>query len=82
MKLVAPEKIFLDDADVVLVAYGSTARPAKAAAAMARKKGIRAGLLKLLTLWPFPGRTGPGNLKASPKDLCPRTQSWTDAGRG
>ncbi len=40
-------------ADVVLVAYGSTARPAKAAAAMARKKGIRAGLLKLKTLWPF-----------------------------
>jgi 2-oxoglutarate ferredoxin oxidoreductase subunit alpha len=54
-EMVAPEKIFLDDADVVLVAYGSTARPAKAAAAMARKKGIRAGLLKLLTLWPFPG---------------------------
>jgi 2-oxoglutarate ferredoxin oxidoreductase subunit alpha len=37
------------------VAYGSTARPAKAAAAMARKKGLRVGLLKLLTLWPFPG---------------------------
>ena len=54
-EMVAPEKIFLDDADVVLVAYGSTARPAKAAAAMARKKGIRAGLLKLMTLWPFPG---------------------------
>jgi 2-oxoglutarate ferredoxin oxidoreductase subunit alpha len=54
-ELVAPEKIFLDDAEVVLVAYGSTARPAKAAAAMARKKGLRVGLLKLLTLWPFPG---------------------------
>jgi 2-oxoglutarate/2-oxoacid ferredoxin oxidoreductase subunit alpha len=53
-ELVAPEKIFLDDAEVVLVAYGSTARPAKAAAAMARKKGLRVGLLKLLTLWPFP----------------------------
>jgi 2-oxoglutarate ferredoxin oxidoreductase subunit alpha len=45
----------LDDAEIALVAYGSTARPAKAAAAMARKKGIRAGLLKLMTLWPFPG---------------------------
>lgn len=54
-EMVDPEKILLADADVVLVAYGSTARPAKAAAAMARKKGIRAGLLKLMTLWPFPG---------------------------
>lgn len=48
------ERHFLEDADIALIAYGSTARPAKAAAAMARKKGIRAGLLKLLTLWPFP----------------------------
>ena len=54
-EVIEMEKIFLDDAEVVLVAYGSTARPAKAAAAMARKKGIRAGLLKLMTLWPFPG---------------------------
>jgi 2-oxoglutarate ferredoxin oxidoreductase subunit alpha len=54
-EIIALEKYLLEDADIALVAYGSTARPAKAAAAMARKKGIRAGLLKLMTLWPFPG---------------------------
>ena len=54
-EIILLEKYLLEDADIVLVAYGSTARPAKAAVAMARKKGIRAGLLKLLTLWPFPG---------------------------
>ncbi|HSR12455.1 MAG TPA: 2-oxoacid:acceptor oxidoreductase subunit alpha [Thermodesulfobacteriota bacterium] len=53
-EMVQPEKFMLDDADVVLVAFGSTARPAKAAAMAARRKGIRAGVLKLLTLWPFP----------------------------
>ena len=54
-EIIALERYLLDDAEIALVAYGSTARPAKAAAAMARKKGIRAGLLKLMTLWPFPG---------------------------
>jgi 2-oxoglutarate/2-oxoacid ferredoxin oxidoreductase subunit alpha len=54
-EIIALERYQLEDADIALVAYGSTARPAKAAAAMARKKGIRAGLLKLMTLWPFPG---------------------------
>jgi 2-oxoglutarate ferredoxin oxidoreductase subunit alpha len=44
----------LEDAELVVVAYGSTARPAKAAVAMARRDGVRAGLLKLLTIWPFP----------------------------
>jgi 2-oxoglutarate ferredoxin oxidoreductase subunit alpha len=48
------ERYLLEDAEIALVAYGSTARPAKAAVAMARNKGIRAGLLKLMTLWPFP----------------------------
>ncbi|KPK86820.1 MAG: 2-oxoglutarate ferredoxin oxidoreductase subunit alpha [Deltaproteobacteria bacterium SM23_61] len=43
----------LEDAKIVVVAYGSTARPAKAAVNMAREKGIPAGLLKLMTLWPF-----------------------------
>ena len=54
-EIVSLERYLLDDAEIALLAYGSTARPAKAAAAMARKKGIRAGLLKLMTLWPFPG---------------------------
>ncbi len=49
------ERYLLEDAEIVLVAYGSTARPAKAAVNMARKKGLRAGLLKLMTVWPFPG---------------------------
>ncbi|MCR4398319.1 MAG: 2-oxoacid:acceptor oxidoreductase subunit alpha [Firmicutes bacterium] len=41
-------------ADVVVVAYGCTARPASRAVRMAREAGIRAGLVRLITLWPFP----------------------------
>lgn len=43
-----------DDADIVVVAYGSTARLAKSAVDMARKEGIKAGIIRPVTLWPFP----------------------------
>jgi 2-oxoisovalerate ferredoxin oxidoreductase alpha subunit len=43
-----------DDAEVVLVAYGIVARIAKAAVELARAEGIPAGLLRPITLYPFP----------------------------
>lgn len=48
------EQYFLDDAKIALIAYGSVARAAERAAKLAREQGIKAGLLKLLTIWPFP----------------------------
>jgi 2-oxoglutarate ferredoxin oxidoreductase subunit alpha len=48
------EKFQTDDADVVLVAYGICARLAQRAVGMLREKGIRAGLLRPITLSPFP----------------------------
>lgn len=47
------EEIELDDAEVALVAYGSTARSAAHAVSLAREQGMKLGLLKLLTIWPF-----------------------------
>jgi 2-oxoglutarate ferredoxin oxidoreductase subunit alpha len=44
----------LDDAEVAVVTYGSTSRTAKRAVALAREAGIRAGILRLVSLWPFP----------------------------
>ncbi len=52
--IVRVDDFFLDDADIALVAYGSETRPARAAVAMARGKGIKAGVLKLDTIWPVP----------------------------
>lgn len=49
------EKVMLDDADTVLVAYGSCARTAEYVMKQARNKGVRVGLLRLKGIWPFPG---------------------------
>ncbi|MFC1944372.1 transketolase C-terminal domain-containing protein, partial [Chloroflexota bacterium] len=43
-----------DDADLILVTYGYVSRVSKEAVDMAREQGLKAGLLRLITLWPFP----------------------------
>lgn len=43
-----------EDAEVMIVAYGSVARSAKDAVSILRKENVRAGLLQLQTIWPFP----------------------------
>jgi 2-oxoglutarate ferredoxin oxidoreductase subunit alpha len=48
------EEYMTDDAEIVLVAYGIAARVCKTAIAAARKKGIKVGLLRPITLWPYP----------------------------
>lgn len=48
------EKYLTDDAEIVLVAYGTVARISKSAVDMLREKGIKAGLLRPITLFPFP----------------------------
>ncbi|MCX5679764.1 MAG: 3-methyl-2-oxobutanoate dehydrogenase subunit VorB [Candidatus Omnitrophica bacterium] len=48
------EMINSKDSDIMVVAYGSVARISKAAVAKARAKGIKAGLIRPITLWPFP----------------------------
>lgn len=53
-KLVMIEKLNVDDADIVFVTYGATARPAESAMEMGRKKGINVGLFRLKLVWPFP----------------------------
>lgn len=45
-----------EDADVVVIAYGSVARSAELAVHQARENGVKAGLLKLKTLFPYPRR--------------------------
>lgn len=50
----AAELYLTEDADIVVTAYGATARIAKSAVNLAREQGIRAGLVRPITLWPFP----------------------------
>ena len=48
------EEFMMDDAEIVIVAFGIAARVSKNAIAEARKMGIKAGLIRPITLWPFP----------------------------
>ncbi len=50
------ETMMVDDAEVVIVAYGCVARSAKEAVAALREQGVKVGLLRLITIWPFPRR--------------------------
>jgi 2-oxoglutarate ferredoxin oxidoreductase subunit alpha len=43
-----------EDAEIVIAAYGTTARVCRSAMRMARAEGIKVGLLRPITLWPFP----------------------------
>lgn len=49
----AAEAYETEDAEITIIAYGSVARSARRAVREAREKGVRVGLLKLVTLWPF-----------------------------
>jgi 2-oxoglutarate ferredoxin oxidoreductase subunit alpha len=51
------EKAFLDDAEVAVFAYGICTRSAKAAVKIARAAGMKVGLVRPITVWPFPTET-------------------------
>lgn len=53
-EIIMTEEIMMEDADIALFAYGCTARSAHSAVETARRQGIKLGLIKALTLWPFP----------------------------
>ena len=50
------EEYLMDDAEICIVSFGITARVAKNAIVEARAKGIKVGLIRPITLWPFPNK--------------------------
>ena len=50
------ESYQIEDADLVMIAYGCVARSAHRAMVEARAQGLKVGLMRLITLWPFPRR--------------------------
>jgi 2-oxoglutarate ferredoxin oxidoreductase subunit alpha len=46
----------VDDAEFLIVAYGCVARSARKVVHDLREKGVKAGMVRLITLWPFPRR--------------------------
>lgn len=47
------EDYLIDDAEIIVISYGITSRPAASAVKMARSKGIKVGHIRLITIWPF-----------------------------
>jgi len=54
--IVTFEEYMLADAEVVVIAYGSTSRSARYAVNVAREQGIKAGMFRIKTFWPFPDK--------------------------
>lgn len=48
------ESRFVDDADVIVISYGASARPSLGAVLRAREKGLKVGFLRFVSIWPFP----------------------------
>lgn len=54
-KIMEWDEYLLADAEVCVVSFGSSARSARHAINVARAEGLKAGLFRLITVWPFPG---------------------------
>jgi len=59
------EEYRTDDADIVIVAYGASARVSRSAVDLARKENIKAGLIRPITLWPFPSKAITSRIKTA-----------------
>jgi 2-oxoglutarate ferredoxin oxidoreductase subunit alpha len=53
-EIISTEGLYLDDAEIIVVSYGCTARSARHAVREARQRGIPVGMIRLVSLWPFP----------------------------
>ncbi|MCL1984554.1 MAG: 3-methyl-2-oxobutanoate dehydrogenase subunit VorB [Methanomassiliicoccaceae archaeon] len=64
------EEYRTDDAEIVLVAYGASARISRSAVDAARKEGIKAGLIRPITLWPYPEKAISSRMATAKAFLC------------
>lgn len=55
-KIVKTEDIYLDDAEIVIVSYGCSARTSREVVEAARGNGLKVGMVRLITVWPFAER--------------------------
>lgn len=75
------EEYDVEDADVILVAYGTTSRLCREAVIKARKNGMKLGLIRPQTIWPFPEKAFRKNLPAKgylTVELCDMPQMAED----
>lgn len=64
------EEYLTDDADIIVVAFGASSRVSRSAVNAAREKGIKVGLIRPITLWPFPEKAISKHVDHTKKFLC------------
>ena len=52
-RIVRTEDMYMDDAEVVVVSYGCSARTSREVVEMSRRNGLKVGMVRLITIWPF-----------------------------
>jgi 2-oxoglutarate ferredoxin oxidoreductase subunit alpha len=70
-KIVKYEEFLVEDAKLILVSYGITSRSAKQAVKEARKEGLKVGMFRPITLWPFPEKRIKELAEGSKKFIVP-----------
>jgi len=78
--IVETEGYFLEDCEVCAIAYGFTARTSLYVVKQLRQEGLKAGLLRIKTLWPFPVETVAEVGKRARKVLVPEMNRGQVAG--
>ena len=75
------EEYLTDDAELIVVGYGIVSRVLRSAVDEARKQGMKVGLFRPITLWPFPSKAAGDDRAARGKSSGRRTQQRADGGR-
>ncbi|KPJ88128.1 MAG: 2-oxoglutarate ferredoxin oxidoreductase subunit alpha [Spirochaetes bacterium DG_61] len=52
-EIIRTEELYMEDAEVIVISYGCSARTSQEVVEIARERGMKVGLLRLITLWPF-----------------------------
>lgn len=64
------EEYLTDDAEIIIVAYGASARVSRSAVDLARAEGLQVGLIRPITLWPYPNACIEKNVAQAKSFLC------------
>ena len=64
------EEYLTEDADIVIVAFGASSRVSRSAVNAARAEGIKVGMIRPITLWPFPEKAIEKVVPTAKKFLC------------
>jgi 2-oxoglutarate ferredoxin oxidoreductase subunit alpha len=70
-KISLTEEYKLDDAEIIIISYGLPVRTSYRAVDIARKEGIKVGILRLITLWPFPDEKVKNTVKDAKAIIVP-----------